>query len=119
MFPQVRVGVRDPIRRQIFLSPHGRPSGVVMDDHSKLETSLRGQLDTWDLVDSPEGRQALDIAHRLHATEDLRPAAAAMLHAQLRALMTDLRGLAPDEAPSDGVSDLQDEYEGLKAVPDL
>lgn len=90
-----------------------------MDDHSPLETSVRDQLDAWQLLDSPEGQQALDLAHRLHATEELRPAAASMLHAQLRALMGDLRSLAPEKPAADGVSDLQDEYEGLKAVPDL
>lgn len=89
------------------------------EDRSPLETSVRDQLVAWSMLDAPEGQQALDIAHRLHATEELRPAAASMLHAQLRALMVDLRGLAPEAENADGVSDLQDEYEGLKAVPDL
>lgn len=87
-------------------------------DLSALEEALRDQLAAWRLADSPEGRQALDIAARL-AVGELRPAAAAMLHAQLRALMADLRALAPDEAPADDIADLQGEYEGLKAVPDL
>jgi hypothetical protein len=88
------------------------------DDHepSDLERAVRDQLTAWHLLDSPEGRAVLDIAHRLAHTEDLRPAAAAMLHAQLRALVADLRKLAPPVEAADEVADLRAQYEGLRAV---
>lgn len=89
--------------------------GITVSD---LGTVLQDQLDAWGLTASPEGQAALDIADRLATTEDLRPAAAAMLHAQLRALLVDLRKLAPPAKASDDVAGLQDEYEGLRAVPD-
>jgi hypothetical protein len=78
---------------------------------------LEQQLTAWGLTASPEGAAALDIAERLAETEDLRPAAAAMLHAQLRALMVDLRKLAPPESAADDVADLQDEFGKLRIVP--
>jgi hypothetical protein len=91
---------------------------VDEDDHlqSDLETAVRDQLAAWKLSGSPEGAAVQDIAHRLAHTEDLRPAAAAMLHAQLRSLLVDLRKLAPPVEADDGVADLQNEYEGLRAV---
>jgi hypothetical protein len=83
---------------------------------SELQRVVSEQLDAWRLTSSPEGAAALDIAERLATTEDLRPAAAAMLHAQLRALLADLRKLAPPEQAADDVAGLQDEFEGLRAV---
>ncbi len=77
---------------------------------------MREQLQEWGLLTSAEGAAALDIAHRLANTEDLRPAAAAMLHAQLRTFLADLRKLAPPAEADDEVADLQSQYEGLKAV---
>lgn len=82
---------------------------------SPLRQSVRDQLTEWGLQRSPEGAQALDIAGRLEA-EDLRPAAAAMLHAQLRAIVADLRKLAPEKPAEDDVADLQNAYQGLRAV---
>jgi hypothetical protein len=78
-----------------------------MTDASDLQRSITEQLDAWGLRHSPEGQAALDIAHRLAHTEDLRPAAAAALHAQLRALLVDLRTLAPEEETSDEIDELR------------
>ena len=88
------------------------------DDHdlSDLERAVRDQLAGWGLLDTAEGAATMDIAHRLAHTEDLRPAAAAMLHAQLRTQLADLRKLAPPADEKDGVADLQNAYEGLRAV---
>lgn len=88
------------------------------DDHdlSDLERAVRDQLDAWGLTGSPEGAAVQDIALRLGHTEDLRPAAAAMLHAQLRTLMTDLRKLAPPAEEADEVASLKSQYDGLRAV---
>lgn len=80
-----------------------------------LETAVRDQLARWCLDGSAEGAAALDLARRL-AAEDLRPAAAAMLHAQLRTQLVDLRKLAPEEDEQDGVADLQGEFDGLRVV---
>ena len=80
-----------------------------------LRTAVQDQLSEWGLSRSPEGAAALDVAARLES-EDLRPAAAAMLHAQLRAIVADLRKLAPEKPAEDDVSDLQRDFRGLKAV---
>jgi hypothetical protein len=77
---------------------------------------VRGQLESWGLDGTIEGAQALDIAMRLVADEELRPAAAAMLHAQLTKVVADLRRLAPPEDADDDVADLQGAYQGLRAV---
>lgn len=82
----------------------------------ELEEAVSAQLEAWGLESSPEGRAVLDIAERL-ADEGLRPAAAAMLHAQLRSYLVELRKLAPPEKAVDDVADLQSEFEGLRAVP--
>lgn len=71
-----------------------------------LVSALEDQLNRWDLDGSPEGAAALDLAERL-AAADLRPAAAAMLHAQLGARLADLRKLAPIEVPVDEIEDLK------------
>lgn len=87
------------------------------DDHrSALERAVRDQLDRWGLAATAEGAAAQDIAARLAHTEDLRPAAAAMLHAQLRGLLVDLRRLAPPEEADDEVAGMRDAYQGLRAV---
>jgi hypothetical protein len=87
------------------------------DDRSDLERAVTDQLGAWGLSGTPEGQAAVDLAWRLAHTEDLRPAAAAMLHAQLRALLVDLRKLAPPAETADAVTGLQAAYEGLRVVP--
>lgn len=82
---------------------------------SALRSSVQDQLTEWGLERSPEGAAALGIVGRLEV-EDLRPAAAAMLHAQLRAIVADLRKLAPEKPAEDDVADLQRDFQGLKAV---
>lgn len=72
---------------------------------SELHDAVRADLARWGLSCSALGAQALDLAERL-AAEDLRPAAAAMLHAQLNKVLTDLRKLAPPEILSDDVDEL-------------
>ena len=64
------------------------------------------RLARWGLTNEPEAAAALDLAERLE-DEELRPAAAAMLHAQFRTLLVDLRKLAPDEAAADEIDDLK------------
>lgn len=58
------------------------------------------------LRDSGLAASALDLARRLDAA-DVRPAAASMLHAQLRATLLDLRKLAPPAAEEDGLDELR------------
>ena len=88
------------------------------DDHdvSDLERAVRDQLAGWGLLDTAEGAATMDLAHRLVHTEDLRPAAAAMLHAQLRTQLVDLRKLAPPAESDDEVSKLQGDVAHLRAV---
>jgi hypothetical protein len=63
------------------------------------------QLAAWGLNSTPEGAAALDLAERLEAA-DLAPSAAAMLHAQLRATIADLRKLAPPEDSADEIDEV-------------
>jgi hypothetical protein len=58
------------------------------------------------LAESGLAATALDLARRLDAA-DVRPAAASMLAAQLRATLLDLRKLAPPVAEEDGVDELR------------
>jgi hypothetical protein len=74
-------------------------------DDDALTQRVRDQLAAWDLTAAPEGAQALDIAERLGA-KGLRPAAAAMLHGQLRAVLADLRKLAPPAESNDDIDEL-------------
>ncbi|MFC5187122.1 hypothetical protein [Actinomadura harenae] len=80
-----------------------KPTQVVPS--SALEDAVREQLIGWGLVDSAEGASALDLARRLDAG-DVRASAAAMLHGQLRALLSDLRKLAPPADSDDAVDEL-------------
>lgn len=56
--------------------------------------------------DSALAATALDLADRLGA-KDVRPAAASMLHAQLRATLLELARLAPPQAEEDGIDELR------------
>lgn len=78
-----------------------------MDD---LATKIHARLDRWNLLAEPEAAAALDLAQRLDE-EDLRPAAAAMLHAQLGARLSDLRKLAPIESVADDIDDIKQQRE--------
>jgi hypothetical protein len=78
---------------------------VIVGDDDALTQRVRDQLTAWGLTAAPEGAQALAIAERLGA-EGLRPAAAAMLHGQLRAVLADLRKLAPPAESNDDIDEL-------------
>ncbi len=78
-----------------------------------LVDALSSRLAAWGLAAEPEAAAALDLAERL-ASEDLRPAAAAMLHAQLGARLSDLRKLAPEAETQDDIDDLRAQ---LRIVP--
>lgn len=80
----------------------------MSDATARLEHQLQTTLDRWDLADSPLAAGALDIVERLKEPE-LRPAAASMLHAQLRAYLADLQKLAPEEEESDKITNLGEE----------
>lgn len=75
-----------------------------------LVTKIHARLEKWGLLDEPEAAAALDLAQRIDE-EDLRPAAAAMLHAQLGARVSDLRKLAPIESVADDIDDIQQQRE--------
>lgn len=76
-------------------------------DMGRLELSVTTDLERWggEVQGTALAASALDLARRLDA-EDVRPAAASMLHAQLRATLLDLGKLAPAAPMQDGVSDL-------------
>lgn len=75
-----------------------------------LERDLQAQLILWGLADTALGRSALDIARRLDVP-GVRPAAAAMLHAQLRGYLVELA----KDAPADAVEDALDELQARRA----
>jgi hypothetical protein len=77
---------------------------------SDLETTIRERLESWNLLNEPEAAAVLDLAARL-SVEELRPAAAAMLHAQLGSRLADLRKLAPTEVVADDIDDIQQQRE--------
>lgn len=86
----------------------------MSDDPSDLERAVRTQLTGWDLLGTAEGQAAMDIAYRLAHTEDLRPAAAAELHAQLRMQLSDLRKLAPEAETSDEIDEVAAQREARR-----
>jgi hypothetical protein len=83
-----------------------------------LATAIQARLEKWGLLDEPEAAAALDLAQRLDE-EDLRPAAAAMLHAQLGARVSDLRKLAPIEAIDDEIDELAAQREQRRKAAGL
>ncbi len=70
-----------------------------------LESAVRADLEAWGLLDTSLAAAALDVVERLGA-DDLRPAAAAMLHQRLDGYLVQLRAMAPAEVSQDGVDDL-------------
>ncbi|WP_143591284.1 hypothetical protein [Thermoactinospora rubra] len=70
--------------------------------------AVRADLERWGIAeDTGLAASALDLAARL-SVPDIRPAAASMLHAQLRATLAELAKLAKPEAESgDPVDELQ------------
>lgn len=80
-----------------------------------LEQKVRAELDGWGLADSALGAAALDLARRL-GKRDLKPAAAAMLHGQLRGYLHELRSLAPEEVSDDGIDEVQQRREKRRSA---
>jgi hypothetical protein len=89
---------------------------VEMTQRSRAEGGLvaavRADLKRWQIgEDTALAASALDLAQRLGESE-IRPAAASMLHAQLRATLTELAKLAvPETQAGDPVDDLKQRRE--------
>jgi len=79
-------------------------------DPSDLELAVRSDLARWKLAGTSLGAAALDLAKAI-AADDLRPAARAMLHAQLNKNLSDLRKLAPPEVVEDEVDEVKRQRE--------
>lgn len=79
-----------------------------------LEDAVRAQVDDWGLAATAEAAAALDICRRLEAERTPAPSAAAMLHSQLRALLSDLRSLAPEEQTSDEIDEVAAQREARR-----
>jgi hypothetical protein len=62
------------------------------------------------MADTSLAAATLDVVERL-AAEDLRPAAAAMLHQRLDGYLADLRKLAPPEVTYDAVDEVAEARE--------
>jgi hypothetical protein len=86
---------------------------------TELERKVRAEVGSYGpLADSGLGACAIDLAVRL-ADEDLRPAAAAMLHAQLGARLADLRKLAPPAVTTDEIDEVAAQRQARRAAAGL
>lgn len=83
-----------------------------------LETAVRADLARWKLTDTSLAAAALDVVGRLGA-DDLRPAAAAMLHQRLDGYLADLRKLAPPAVTHDEVDDVKEQREKRRRAAGL
>lgn len=80
---------------------------------SDLESAVRADLARWKLTNTSLAAAALDVVERLGA-EDLRPAAAAMLHQRLDGYLADLRKLAPPAVTHDEVDQVAAQREARR-----
>lgn len=83
----------------------------------ELKRAVQEEIDSYGpLAASALAAAAIDLAERL-SENGLRPAAAALLHAQLRACLTELRALAPPPQIEDGIDEVAAQREErLKAA---
>lgn len=70
-----------------------------------LATRTLAQLEEWGLAETALGESAMDLAKRLDEP-GVRPAAAAMLHAQFRPVLLELMKLAPEPEANDKIDEL-------------
>lgn len=72
-----------------------------------MEKAVRADLDRWGakVKETALAVSALDLAQRLDVT-GVRPAAASMLHTQLRATLLELAELAPAASEDDEIDEL-------------
>ena len=86
----------------------------------ELERKVRAEVESYGagFADSGLGACAIDLAERLGA-DDLRPAAAAMLHAQLGMRLADLRKLAPAAETSDEIDEVAAQREARRLAAGL
>lgn len=73
-----------------------------------LVEAVQADLDRWgeSVADTALAASALDLARRLDE-KGVRPAAASMLHTQLRATLLDLAKLAPPAAENDDLDEVK------------
>lgn len=76
----------------------GEPTG--------LADAVQADLKEWGVADSALATAALDLAMRL-ADPKVRPAAAAMLHRELRETLVRARAAAPEKPANDEVDELK------------
>lgn len=81
---------------------------------SSLVTAVEADLQRWGIdKDSALAASAVDLATRL-AEADIRPSAAAALHAQLRATLAELGKVAKPEEAADPVDELNARRQGRR-----
>lgn len=88
-------------------------SDLEASEMTRLERAVRADLERWKLIDTSLAAATLDVVGRLGA-EDLRPAAAAMLHQRLDGYLADLRKLAPPEVAHDEVDEVAAQREARR-----
>ena len=74
-----------------------------------MEAAVLADMERWGekLAGTSLAAGVLDMARRLDTTTDLRPTAASLLHAQLRASVLELEKLAPPQVVTDSVDELK------------
>lgn len=79
-----------------------------MCEPGRMEKAVLGDLGRWGaaVADTALAVSALDLAQRLDVA-GVRPAAASMLHTQLRATLLELAELAPAQAENDDVDEVK------------
>ena len=85
----------------------------MASEPGRMEKAVQADLDRWgsQVADTALAVSALDLAQRLDVS-GVRPAAASMLHTQLRATLLDLAKLAPARAENDDVDEVKQKREG-------
>jgi len=71
-----------------------------------LAPAVRAEVERWQVQDSALAACALDLARRL-SEPGVRPAAAAMLHKELRSALVELAAQATPQRAADPVDELQ------------
>lgn len=98
------------------MTRRNRPECVERPSSPGLVAAVHADLKRWGVEGTALAACALDLARRLEEP-GVRPAAASMLHKELRCALTELQGLAePQERPADPVDELRRRREARRGT---
>ena len=78
---------------------------ITVSDTSPMVAAVTADLERWGLAKTALAASALDLA-RVLDDPATNPTPRSMLHAQLRATLTELAKIAPPEVTSDGIDEI-------------